>query len=179
MARYYLPFDSQGRIHTHVKASLESGRIVLIDAVLDECKVVARKIVVEKLDFLADKDFLKTNSVPVKTKDIIPAAPAKFYNMVDNNFTTPARRNLTDIQFEMHKKEFLASADARMVMFAYNYKHENSDSGICCIVTEETGQANDNKAFKKLPAICDQLGIPTMALPEYLIGCEDLDMSFG
>jgi len=161
-----------------VKSSIENGRIVLIDAVLDECKVVAGRIVIEKLDFLADKDFLKTNSIPVKTKDIIPAAPARFYNMVDNNFTTPVRRNLTDIQFEKLKQEFLASADARMVMYAYNYKHENPDSEIF-IVTEETRQANDNKAFKKLPAICDQLDIPTMALPEYLNGCEDLVMSFG
>jgi hypothetical protein len=178
LARYYLPFDSKVRIYQHVKSSIENGRIVLIDAVLEECRYVAGRIVVEKLDFLADKDFLKENSVPMKTKDIVPAAPVRFYNMVENNFATPAKNNLTEIQFEKLKQEFLASADARMVMYAYNYKHENPDSEIF-IVTEEIGQANDNKAFKKLPSICDQLNIPNMALPEYLDTCEDLNMSFG
>ena len=178
MVRYYLPFDSQGRIYKHVKKSIENERIILIDAVLDECKVVAQKIVVNRLDFLDDKDFLKANSSPVKTQDIIPAAPARFYNMVEHNFTTPVKRTLTDIQFEKLKQEFLKSADARMVIYAYNYKRGEPDSEIF-IVTEETGQANDNKAFRKLPAICNLLDIPTMTLPEYLNSCEDLDMRLG
>lgn len=178
MARYYLPFDSEDRIYHNAKISIEDGRIILIDAVLEECRYVAGRIVVEKLDFLDDKDFLKSYSIPVKTKDIIPAAPKRFYNMVENNFTTPVKKNLTDIQFENLKQEFLASADARMVMYAYNNKHENPDSMIF-LVTEESGQANDNKAFKKLPAICKQLNIPTLALPEYLDMCDDLKMSLG
>jgi len=178
MVRYYLPFDAQGKIYRHVKTAIESERIILIDAVLDECKFVAQKIVVNKLDFLDDKDFLKANNSPVKTQDIIPAAPARFYNMVEHNFTTPVKRNLSEIQFEKLKQEFLKSADARMVIYAFNYKHAKPDSEIF-IVTEETGQANDNKAFRKLPAICSQLDIPTMALPKYLSSCEDLDISFG
>lgn len=178
MVRYYLPFDSRGMIYQHVKASIENERIILIDAVLDECKVVAKRIVVEKLDFLDNKDFLKANKCPVKTQDIVPAAPVRFYNMVEHNFTTPLKRNLSDIQFEKLKQAFLKSADARMVIYAYNYKHGNPDSEIF-IVTEETGQANDNKAFRKLTAICEQLEIPTITVPEYLNSCEDLDMRLG
>ena len=77
LARYYLPFDSKVRIYQHVKSSIENGRIVLVDAVLEECRYVAGRVVVEKLDFLTDKDFLKENSVPMKTKDIVPAAPVR------------------------------------------------------------------------------------------------------
>lgn len=178
LARYYLPFDSQKKIYQHVKTSVEAGRIILIDAVLEECRFVAQKIVMEKLDFLSDKAFLKTNNIPVKTKDIIPAAPARFYNMVENNFTTPVKSTLTDIEFENLKQEFLNSADARMIMYAFNHNHKNTVFDLA-IVTEESGLSNDNKAFKKLPSICKQLDIRTMTLPEYLSLCDDLDMNLG
>lgn len=89
MARYYLPFDHQKMIYNHIKQALEYKRIILIDAVIQECSFVAKGIVLQKLDFLADKTFLKSNDIPIKTDDIIPAAPRKFYNMVDNNFIPP------------------------------------------------------------------------------------------
>lgn len=178
MARYYLPFDSEGKIYQHVKLSIKNRRIILIDAVLNECKYVAKKVVIKKLDFLYDKNFLKINNTPIKTENIIPASPAKFYNMVDNNFATPRKRILSDIEFEKEKQAYLNSADARMIMYAYNYKHDNPDEKLF-LVTEESGQANDNKVFKKLPTICKQLDIPCMALPEYLDMCDDLNMSLG
>jgi len=178
LARYYLPFDHQEKIYNHVKQGLENRRILLIDAVLEECRFVAKRIVIEKLDFLLDKSFLKANHLPLKTEDIIPASPRKFYNMVDNNFTTPARIVLTDTEFESNKREFLRSADTRMVMYAFNRQHQDPDVDIV-IVTEESEQANDNKAFKKLPAICHFLDLRTMPLPEYLALCEDLNMKLG
>ncbi|MEX2484096.1 MAG: DUF4411 family protein [Brumimicrobium sp.] len=178
LARYYLPFDSNQKIYEHFKRSLESGRIILIDGVLEECRYVSKKIVVQKLDFLEEKEFLKKNNLPLNTKDLIPAAPRKFYNMVDNNFTTPVVNQLSEIQFEQLKKEYLASADGKMVLYAFNEKHGNPDTALT-LVTEESSEANDNKAFKKLPAICKQLSIRSMNLPEYMRISKDIDINFG
>lgn len=177
LARYYLPFDSNQKIYGHVKNALEAESIILLDEVLKECRYVSRKIVVEKLDFLNDKEFLKRNNLPLNTSDLIPAAPSRFYNMVNNNFTTPVKTRLTEVEFEQHKKEYLASADAKLILYSYNKKHENPDAELA-IVTEETSEANDNKAFKKLPAICKQLSIRSMSLPEYLRISKDVDIKF-
>lgn len=178
LVRYYLPFDNNQKIYKHFKRSLVNGRIILIDAVLDECRYVSKKIVIEKLDFLNDKTFLKANHLPVKTHDLVPAAPRKFYNLVDNNFTTPIIKRLTNIEFEQRKKDYLKSADAKLILYAYNIHHDNPDKELA-IVTEETTEANDNKAFKKIPVICTQLGVQSINLPEYLAACDDLDMTLG
>lgn len=160
------------------KGALEADRIILIDEVLKECRFVSKKIVVEKLEFLNEKEFLRENNLPLNTKDLIPSASVRFYNMVDNNFTTPVTNQLSGIEFEQHKKEYLASADAKLILYAYNKKHESPDVELA-IVTEETSEVNDNKAFKKLPAICKQLGIRSINLPQYLAGCEDLEINMG
>jgi len=178
LARYYLPFDQQGKIYNHMKKAMESKRIILIDAVFDECRYVAKKIVPERLDFLSDKSFMKKNKLPVITEEIIPAAPAKFYNMVENNFTTLAKNTLSETEFEKRKQEYLNSADARMIILAYNENYGDLASD-WVIVTEETGEANDKKEFKKIPDICKQLNIRTMNLPEYLSAFEDLNIFFG
>jgi hypothetical protein len=176
--RYYLPFDGNQKIYKHFKGALEANRIILLDEVLKECQYVSKKIVVEKLNFLKEKEFLKGNNLPLKTNDMIPAAPARFYNMVDNNFTTPVANQLSGIEFEQHKNEYLASADAKLILYGYNKRHENQDVELA-IVTEETSGANDNKAFKKLPVICNQLGIRSINLPDYLAGCDDLEINMG
>jgi hypothetical protein len=46
------------------------------------------------------------------------------------------------------------------------------------LVTEETGTGNDNKLFKKIPAICQDLNIETMSLPELLKQYKDIDVVF-
>lgn len=46
------------------------------------------------------------------------------------------------------------------------------------LVTEETESSNDNKLFKKIPAICKELDIPTMTLPELLKKYDSLDINF-
>ncbi|ADZ12870.1 hypothetical protein RIA_1806 [Riemerella anatipestifer RA-GD] len=36
------------------------------------------------------------------------------------------------------------------------------------LVTEETAESNDNKLFKKIPAMCNELNIQCIALPKLL-----------
>ena len=46
------------------------------------------------------------------------------------------------------------------------------------LVTEETENSNDNKLFKKIPAICNELNIGTLTLPELLVKYDGIDIDF-
>jgi hypothetical protein len=45
-------------------------------------------------------------------------------------------------------------------------------------VTEESEVSNDNKLFKKIPAICKELDILTMTLPELLDKYDGINIDF-
>ena len=166
LVRYYLPFDSESQLFNSIKQKIETGNIILVDEVLRECQYTSKKLVVRKLAFLTDKEFKKKNKIPYKTENLIPPSTNKFYNMVENNFRTPYSRKLDDAEFEQAKGDFLKSADARMIILAMIEKNKNNQ---VAIVTEESEQANDLKAFKKIPAICRELDIEVKTLPELLV----------
>ena len=46
------------------------------------------------------------------------------------------------------------------------------------LVSEETGTSNDNKIFKKLPAICKQLNLDIKTLPQLLEDLDGIDVQF-
>ncbi|SEF67354.1 DUF4411 family protein [Algoriphagus boritolerans] len=180
MVRYYLPFDKKGVLFEVIKRKFETREIILLDAVFEECKYVGQKAILKKLDYLEDKDFLKENRIIVKTEDLIPLAPAKFLNQLKKQFVAnPFQfRKLTEGEFEVKKKEFLDSADAKLIMYAQRLLKENPEEEFY-LVTEETPAANDLKLFKKIPAICDILGIPVITLPELLEKYPEVDLGFG
>lgn len=177
LARYYLPFDPNTRLFNYIKSEFESGNFVIIDAVLQECEYTSKGLVLKTLDYLNQKDFKKEFKIPVKTKDMIPPSTKKFYNLLNDNFRTPLSRRLNEAEFEERKKEFLETADARMIIYALNEKSKNKDIDIM-IVTEETEIENDHKAFKKIPAICKILDINTMTLPELFKKYDGIDIEF-
>ncbi len=72
----------------------------------------------------------------------------------------------------------MESADAKMIMFGQRLIKENSEEEIY-LVTEETSSPNDLKLFKKIPAICDILGIPVITLPELLEKYPEVDLGFS
>lgn len=177
LVRYYLPFDSNGKLFDLFKSKFENGNLILIDAVYQECKYTSKGLVLNNLNYLNQKDFLKNFKIPSKTKDLLPPSPKKFYNLLNNNFRTrtPISEKLDDAEFEKMKKEYLETADARMIILALNKKSKNND---IVIVTEETEAGNDNKAFKKIPAICNTLKIKVMTLPELLKEYNEIDIKF-
>ena len=177
LVRYYLPFDTKTKLFDFIKQEIENGQIIVIDEVLKECEFTSKQIVVKSLKYLTDKDFKKDFKVPFKTKDILPPSTKKFYNLVDDNFRTPPSRRLSEPEFEQRKKEFLNSADARMILLALNERHNNQKIEIT-IVTEESETANDHKAFKKIPAICKILGLDVMTLPKLLAKYNEVNIEF-
>jgi hypothetical protein len=177
LVRYYLPFDTDNKLYNLIKLEIKNHNIIVIDEVLNESSFVSGKLVIKKLDFLTDKDFVKAHKIPTKTKDLIPPSPAKFYNLVDNTFITTNAKRLNSAQFEQQKKEFLDSADARMVIYLLNEISKNSFEKLM-LITEETEGSNDQKAFKKLPAICKILNIEVKTLPELLEMYNDINIKF-
>lgn len=88
---------------------------------------------------------------------------------------TPIRRKLTDVEFENQKNSFIESADMKQVILALNLKNKGEQA---VLVTEETESSNDNKLFKKIPAICKELEIETMTLPELIAKYDGIDIDF-
>lgn len=144
LARYYLPFDPNTRLFDYIKSEFENGNLVIIDEVLRECEYASKGLVIKTLDYLTKKDFKATHKLPVKTKDLLPPSPKKFYNLLNDNFRAPPSRRLNEAEFEERKKEFLKTADARMIIYALNEKKNYQDLDVI-IVTEETEGGNDNK----------------------------------
>lgn len=175
LVRYYLPFDQKTKLFDFIKSEFENGNLVLIDAVYKECLYTTQGLVLESLDYLKEKDFRKNFKLPFKTKDLLPPSTRKFYNLLNDNFRTPLSRRLNDAEFEERKKEFLETADARMIILALIKKNEKEE---VIIVTEESENGNDNKDFKKIPAICKILDINVMSLPEILKIYEGIDIEF-
>lgn len=179
LVKYYLHFDKKGVLNEVIKRKFETGEIILLDAVYEECKYVGQKAILKKLDYLEDKDFLKEHQVIIKTDSLIPVAPAKFLNQLKNQFVANQFqfRKLSEAEFEVKKKEFMESADAKLIMYGQRLIKENPKEEIY-LVTEETSSPNDLKLFKKIPSISGILGIPVITLPELLEKYPEVDLGF-
>ncbi len=177
LVRYYLPFDANKVLYHFFKDKISCGEIIIIDKVLDECKNTSSGLVLKGLTFLGDKLFLESNKLPLETKEIFP--PKKFFNDVDNRFVIGAKKNrLTEPEYQTQKNIFLDSADIRMIILYLNLIQELKLEEIF-IVTEETRESNDNKLFKKIPAICELLEIPVITLPKLIEMYEEIDLNFS
>lgn len=176
LVRNYLPFDKHDILFNLIRSKIESGEIIILDEVLEECKRVSQKLVVNKLPYLLDKEFQKAYQVPVKTDELLPFAPVRFLGMIKNQFIANhfQLRKLNEAEFEVKKKEFMESADAKMIMYSQHLIKDFAADEIF-IVTEESSAANDLKLFKKIPAICQLLEIPVVNLPNLLIKFSELD----
>ncbi|MBI3194432.1 MAG: DUF4411 family protein, partial [Ignavibacteriae bacterium] len=143
---------------------------IIIDKVLEECTYNSKGLVVKALPYLTEKEFLKTAKTPYNTDSLIAPSTPKFLHQLDTVFVNSIvrkHRNLTDVEFENQKNRFLDDADMKLILLCLNLIEDNKDEDVI-LVTEETESSNDNKLFKKIPAICKELNILTKTLPELL-----------
>jgi len=178
LVRYYLPFDNKSILTTFIKDKIIQGELIIIDKVFDQCKYNSSGLVIKSLDFLGDKVFLKDAKTPYNTESMIAPSPAKFLRMIDSNFVNMVvknQRKLTAVEYENQKNIFLNDADMKLIIFCLNAK--NTDEVI--LVTEETEISNDNKLFKKIPAICKELNIKTMTLPQLIAYYDGINIHFA
>ena len=84
-------------------------------------------------------------------------------------------KKITEEEFESEKTRFIENADMKQVILSLNLKNQGEQ---VILVTEETESGNDNKLFKKIPAICKVLEIETMTLPELILKYDGIDIDF-
>lgn len=178
LVRYYLPFDKKSVLFGFIKEKINQGEIIIIDKVLEECTYNSKGLVIKTLAYLEDKVFIKSAKVPYKTESLLAPSPSKFLRQVDNQFVNTIvknQRKLTDTEFENQKQSFLNDADIRQVILCLKLIKDGEE---VILVTEESEVSNDNKLFKKIPAICKELDIPTMTLPELLDKYDGINIDF-
>ncbi|MFN3588494.1 MAG: DUF4411 family protein [Spirosomataceae bacterium] len=178
LVRYYLPFDKKGVLFQFIKLKIENGDIILIDKVLQECGYNSKGLVLSKLPYLTDKVFLKASKVPFKTELLFAPNTRQFLHQLNNNFVNKIikkAKGFTESEFESEKSRFVESADLKLVILALKLKNEGEQ---VVLVTEETASSNDNKLFKKIPAICNELEIETIALPALIAKYDGIDFYF-
>ncbi len=178
LVRYYLPFDKKGLLFQFIKSKIENGDILIIDKVLEECTYNSKGLVLEKLPYLTDKTFLKTTKVPYKTDSLLVPNTKQFFHQLNSVFVNnivKKSQGLSDVEFENQKSTFIESADMKQVILSLNLKAKGEQ---VILVTEETESSNDNKLFKKIPAICKELEIETFNLPELIAKYGGIDIGF-
>lgn len=178
LVRYYLPFDKRGVLFQFFKNKIEIGEIIIIDKVLQECTYISKGIVISTLNYLNEKIFKKSAKVPYKTDSLLAPSPAKFLRQVDNQFVNTVVRKqqkINDTEFENQKNSFLNDADIKQIILCLNLLKEGEE---VVLVTEETESSNDNKLFKKIPAMCKELEIETLTLPELIEKYGGIDIEF-
>jgi len=180
LVRYYLPFDKNSVLFSFIKEKIASGEIIIIDKILEECEYLSKGMIVKSLSYLTEKPFLKLSKLPVKTEFILAPAPSKFIRQVDNQFVNRFVKNqskLSEVEYENRKNNFLNSADMKLILYCLNLKNDFPKEEIY-IVTEETEGSNDDKLFKKIPAICKELEISTINLPKLLEKYDEIEVEF-
>lgn len=157
LVRYYLPFDMNGKLKSFLEESVEAKKLIILEQVVAECKLQGKGQVVKALPFI-DKPKNKTavNDVTIDKR---------LFHMIDNNFINGSvAKLLPKAEYQVERENFMRTADFAMILYAYSIK----DKRDVVIVTEETGYSNDGKPFRKIPGICDTIGIKTLNLPTFL-----------
>lgn len=159
LVKYYKPFDNSSVIYDFFKQKIKDGEFILLSEVSNECSFVSKKIVIKELDFITNKKLI------TKTTELLPTN--KFYNLLENQFCNQfQKRLLNETEVENLTNKFLKEADAKIILKAIEIT-KTLDNEIT-IVTEETTSNNDNKLFKKIPAICKELNIDCIGLPKLI-----------
>lgn len=166
LVRYYLPFDKEGKLKAFIEERIEAKNLIVLEQVVEECKLQGKGQVVKALPFI-DKPKNKTavTDVPVNKK---------LFNMIDNNFINGSiAGQLPAAEYQLARDKFMKTADFAMTLYADSIK----DKEDVVIVTEETGYSNDGKPFKKIPGICDTIGVKTLNLPTFLSESSIIDLT--
>ncbi|QFG54000.1 DUF4411 family protein [Chryseobacterium sp.] len=178
LVRYYLPFDKDKILYNFIKNKIQSGEIIIIDKVHQQCSFISKGIILKELDFLDDKDFKKASKIPYNTELTLAPNTKKFFHLLNSVFVNSVvkkAKNITEVEFETLKTSHLKDADMKLVLLALNFNTEED----VYIVTEETSESNDNKLFVKIPAMCRELGLKCITLPALIkLYQDDFELHF-
>ncbi len=160
ITRYYLSLKDESTFLRFLESKFRSGDLILLNTIKSEASRTQKGIVLESMKFLDEP------SLCIKDDMLLPPAPEKFSNLLDNNLCVLLqKKRLTEEQYALQKEAYMQTGDIKMVLYALN--NLESDP---VIITEETPLSNDGKLFKKLPVVCEFLGIKHMSIVEWLRG---------
>jgi len=162
LAHYYQPLQDGSCVDSLLMQLVQNGTIKIIDAVLEECARLSQGKVISRFQFLS-------NNVE-NTRELVPNAPQRFDRMLDNNFCNlPMKKNLPEEEYIVRKNAYYKTADCKLIVYAYNVK-TNTElfQEEVIIMTEESKFSNDGKLFKKIPAICENLGISIISATDFM-----------
>jgi len=155
-----MPFDKDDSLKNFFYNKVNSKEIIILDKVAIESKRNSKGVIANILDFIDEK------KNQIKTDLLLPTP--SFIRDLENRFCYVSRKNtLNEPEFENRKQQFLESADAKLILYCIP-KNDSLNLDQIILVTEETKTDNDLKVFKKLPEICDLLGIEHCNLPTLL-----------
>ena len=166
LVRYYLPFDAEGKLKTFLEERVEAKELIILEQVVAECKLQGKGQVVKALPFIDNpKNITAVTDVPINKR---------LFNMIDNNFINGSVAGLLpEAEYQFERDKFMKTADFAMILYADSIKEKEN----VVIVTEETGYSNDGKPFKKIPGICDTIGVRTLNLPQFLTENSIIDLT--
>lgn len=152
LVRYYIPFDSQGKLSDFIYKGFESKEFIMLEKVKNECKQVSKGLVFQILPQLQNIKSINFNEVITD----------KVHRLIDNNFivSKSQKDRLESEEYESHKNSFINSADFNLIYYAIKNGYT--------IITEETATSNDNKLFKKTPLICEIQRIKCISISQLL-----------
>ncbi len=143
----------------------------MLPEVLIECERVSGGLVCKTFPWLDKKRVYKIPDEYL-AKVLIP----KFFKQVDDHFIRKelvSNKGLSAPEIQMLTEKWIGDADGQLIIAAKAHKD-------CCIVTEESENANDGKEFKKIPTIAkgSYINKPCHPLAAYLVQ-NGLKISFG
>lgn len=164
IAKNYLPLDEEGNMISFINESFTNSELILLDTIRDEASFTSGGIALNSMPFLEDQKII------VKTTDLLPPAPKRFDNRIDNNFCVRLLKNeLTEEEYIQQKGEFLKSGYGKIIVYSCKMQHDQPTLfENFSVMTEETRNQNDGKLFMKLPLMCDSLNIKTISAVEFL-----------
>ncbi len=167
LVEYYLPLDKKGLLIPLFKSLFEGRQILMTEFVYEECRQMAKGVILKKLPFMSSAAFKKNL---IKSETILP--DQKLLRIVLENFTIKAKYNsLKPEQQETQKSTYLRSGDFSLMYCAYQ-KKKRLNTGLfpedLKILTDESGTENGNNCFKKIPNCCAFLGVETLNIKDYL-----------
>lgn len=161
LVRYYLPFDTSDILKSFIYNGFKSKEFLMLKQVKDECRQVSGGLVFDKLLELK-------NIKPINFDKVITD---KIHRLIDNNFIVSQSQvnRLESGEYESQKHTFINGSDFNLIYCAMENHYT--------VITEETITSNDNKLFKKIPAICAMQGIKCESISQLLQTRLDIDFA--
>ena len=155
LVRYFFLFDRADVLKEFIRRCFEQDTIILHEQVWREVKYLRGRA--QPLGFITEGKAVGTEINPAR---LAKRGQGPWMNAAKH-------KKMSQEEREIAYQNFTKEADYHLIAFCLQNRRTNPGQEFI-IVTEETSHPNDNKDFKKIPAICKIEGIRCINLVEML-----------